>query len=236
MTIAPTTNPQGILIIDKPLGITSMRAVEMVRRGMGGLRTGHAGTLDPLATGVLIVAVGAATRSINKLMDLEKQYETTIDLSATTATLDGESERIESLRTKPQPTEAEVELALKHFIGTYPQIPPSYSAKQINGRRAYDMARSGEQVVLAPRMVCVHELTLISFCWPIVRLAMRCDKGFYVRSLAHDLGIMLGGGGYCTAIKRTAIGPFTLENAIQLKQEALPNPSQLVSLALVDLR
>ena len=230
MTQQTPINPSGILIIDKPLGVSSMRAVEMVRRGMGGLRTGHAGTLDPLATGVLIIAVGSATRSINMLMDLEKQYETTIDLSATTPTLDSESERVEYVRTTPPPTADQVTLTLKQFTGAYPQMPPAFSAKQIKGRRAYDIARSGEQVVLAPRMVNVHALSMLSFAWPIVRLAIRCDKGFYVRSLAHDLGVALGGDGYCTAIRRTAIGPYTVERAIELKQEALPNPSQLLAL------
>ena len=236
MTQQPPTNPSGILIIDKPLGVSSMRAVEMVRRGMGGLRTGHAGTLDPLATGVLIIAVGSATRSINMLMDLEKQYETTIDLSATTPTLDSESERVEFVRTTPPPTADQVTLTLKQFTGAYPQMPPAFSAKQIKGRRAYDIARSGEQVVLAARMVNVHALSMLSFAWPIVRLAIRCDKGFSVRSLAHDLGVALGGDGYCTAIRRTAIGPYTVERAIELKQEALPNPSQLLALPLAAAR
>ncbi|MCE9618342.1 MAG: tRNA pseudouridine(55) synthase TruB [Planctomycetes bacterium] len=229
MSKPSTTSPSGILIVDKPAGITSMRAVEMVRRGMGGLRTGHAGTLDPLATGVLIVAVGSATRSINTLMDLEKQYETEIDLSATTPTLDAESERVESLRSSPAPSADQVHSALRQFIGTYPQMPPSFSAKSINGRRAYDMARSGEKVTLAAKPVTVHELSMLAFEWPVVRLAIRCDKGFYVRSLAHDLGTALGGGGYCLSIRRTAIGPFTLAQAIALKQEALPNPSQLLA-------
>jgi tRNA pseudouridine55 synthase len=230
MSDAKNTSSSGILIIDKPLGISSMRAVEIVRRGMGGLRTGHAGTLDPLATGVLIIAVGSATRSINMLMDLEKQYETTIDLSATTPTLDSESDRVEITRSTPPPSADMVAEALKQFIGDYPQIPPAFSAKQINGRRAYDMARSGEEVVLAPRMVRVHEMSMLSFTWPVVRLAIRCDKGFYVRSLAHDLGAVLGGGGYCTSIRRTAIGPYKVQDAIELKQEALPNPSQLLAL------
>ncbi|MSR33320.1 MAG: tRNA pseudouridine(55) synthase TruB [Phycisphaerales bacterium] len=236
MAPEPPTKTSGILIIDKPLGVSSMRAVEMVRRGMGGLRTGHAGTLDPLATGVLIIAVGSATRSINMLMDLEKKYETTIDLSATTPTLDSESERVEIARTTPPPNMQIIEHALKQFIGSYPQVPPSFSAKQIKGRRAYDIARSGEHVLLAPRMVKVHELTMLSFAWPIVRLAIRCDKGFYVRSLAHDLGVALGGDGYCTAIRRTAIGPYTIDRAIELKQEALPNPYQLLALPLAAAR
>ncbi len=209
-----------------------MRAVEMVRRGMGGLRTGHAGTLDPLATGVLIVAVGAATRSIQMLMDLEKQYETTIDLSATTPTLDSESDRVEFVRATPPPTTDMIEKALPQFTGAYAQIPPAFSAKQIKGRRAYDIARSGETVVLSPRMVKVHALSMLSYEWPIVRLAIHCDKGFYVRSLAHDLGVALGGAGYCTAIRRTAIGPYTIDRAIELRQEALPNPSQLLALSL----
>jgi tRNA pseudouridine55 synthase len=229
MTHRPRSpHPGGILVVDKPAGISSMRAVEMVRRGMGGLRTGHAGTLDPLATGVLVIAVGAATRGIAALMDLEKRYETEIDLSATTATLDRESERVEVPRSAPPPTADAVALAVAKFVGHYAQVPPAFSAKSIKGRRAYDIARSGETVTLAPRPVTVHEIAVLRYEWPLVRLDIRCDKGFYVRSLAHDLGTALGGGGHCASIRRTAVGPYTIDQAITLVQEALPNPAQLL--------
>ena len=198
---------QGILVIDKPLGMTSMRAVERVRRALGGAKAGHAGTLDPLATGVLIVAIGRATKQIPFLMGLEKRYETEIDLSATTATLDAEGERVPAPPRESPPTAVEVERALAGFRGTFLQAPPAFSAVKIQGRRAYDLARQGEAVEPQARAVTVHELHLLDYAWPVARLSIRCAKGFYVRSLARDLALALGTLGHCLSIRRTAIGP-----------------------------
>jgi tRNA pseudouridine55 synthase len=221
----------GILVLDKPLGLTSMTAVAAVRRRAGGVRTGHAGTLDPLATGVLVMALGKATRSIERLMATDKRYLTEIDLSAFTATDDREGERTEIMVDRP-PDEATVRAALEPFIGTIAQRPPAFSAMKVGGRRAYAAARRGTPIELAPRPVRVDSIELVSYRWPLVTLDIRCGKGFYVRSLARDLGQALGTGGHCASIRRTAVGPFVIAEARPL--DSLPprlEPSDLLPLA-----
>jgi len=205
----------GVIIIDKPIGPTSMRVVERVRRAAAGARCGHAGTLDPLATGVLVVALGRATREIERLMAGPKRYETEIDLSATTNTLDSEGER-QPVDIAQAPSRAALDTALATMRGTFLQTPPAFSAVKIGGRRAYALARGGRAEEPPPRPVHVHELEVLEFDFPIVRLRIRCEKGFYVRSLARDLGTALGTGGYCRAIRRTAVEPYTLADAIPL--------------------
>jgi tRNA pseudouridine55 synthase len=210
---------QGILVVDKPLGMTSMRAVERVRRALGGAKAGHAGTLDPLATGVLLVAIGRATKQIPFLMGLEKRYETEIDLSATTATLDTEGERVPATLQGSPPSRDDVLRALESFRGTFAQAPPAFSAVKIQGRRAYDLARQGEAVEPVARPVTVHAIDLLEYAWPVARLSIRCAKGFYVRSLARDLAGRLGTLGHCLSIRRTAIGPYDLTAAMPLKDD-----------------
>jgi len=210
---------QGILVVDKPLGMTSMRAVERVRRALGGAKAGHAGTLDPLATGVLLVAIGRATKQIPFLMGLEKRYDTTIDLSATTATLDAEGERVPATLTGPPPSRDDVLRALERFRGVFQQAPPAFSAIKIQGRRAYDLARQGAAVEPQAREVTVHELHLVDYAWPVAHLSIRCAKGFYVRSMARDLALALGTLGHCLSIRRTAIGPYDLSMAMPLKDD-----------------
>ena len=200
-------DPCGILVFDKPLGWSSMKAVAVVRRRAGGVRTGHAGTLDPLATGVLVMALGRATRLIERLMATEKRYQTTVDLSAFTTTDDREGERTEDAVATP-PTRADVDHALGRFLGTIQQRPPAYSAMKVGGRRAYQLARKGRDVELQARPVLVHELRCTRYAWPEVDLEIRSGKGFYVRSLARDLGLALGTGGHCATLRRTAVGPF----------------------------
>ena len=212
----------GILVIDKPLRMTSMRAVERVRRLLGGPKAGHAGTLDPLATGVLLVAIGRATKQIAQLMGMEKRYETRMDLSATTATLDTEGERVPAELHGPPPSRERVEAELGRFRGTFLQAPPAFSAVKIAGRRAYDLARRGEAVEPAARDVTVHELELTDYAWPVATLSIRCAKGFYVRSLARDLAAALGVAGHCLSIRRTAVGPYDLSVAMPLTEE--PDP------------
>jgi tRNA pseudouridine55 synthase len=196
-----------------------MTAVAAVRRRAGGVRTGHAGTLDPLATGVLVMALGRATRSIERLMATDKRYRTEIDLTAFTATDDREGDRTEVAVATP-PDEAAVQAALARFTGTIQQRPPAFSAMKVGGRRAYAAARKGTPMELAPRPVRVDAIGLVEFRFPIVTLDIRCGKGFYVRSLARDLGVALGTGGHCASIRRTAVGPFTLDEARPL--DALP--------------
>ena len=198
-----------------------MKAIAILRRKAGRPKTGHAGTLDPLATGVLVCALGKATKSISRMMNTTKRYRTMVDLSAFTSTddLEGEAERI---TPDTIPTQPGLEKALETFTGSFLQRPPAFSAMKVKGRRAYQLARSGEEVVLQPRPVMVHEMTLLQYEWPMVELELLVDKGFYVRSLARELGMSLGTGGHCTSINRTAVGPFTLEGAHD--PESLPDP------------
>lgn len=225
---------QGILVVDKPHGMTSMRAVERVRRLLGGAKAGHAGTLDPLATGVLVVAIGRATKEIPRLMGLEKCYETDIDLSATTDTLDAEGARVPVDPSITPPTRERVEQALRAFHGTIRQAPPAFSAVKIAGRRAYDLARKGEAVEPAEREVTVHEITLLDYSWPVVRLRIRCAKGFYVRSLARDLARSLGVLGHCLAIRRTAVGPYEVSAAMRLTDAPQPLARAILPISPLD--
>ena len=228
------TTLDGILLVDKPEGPTSMRVIERVRRAAGGVRCGHAGTLDPLATGLLVVALGRFTKEIDRLMGGDKKYETVIDLSAFTATDDREGERIAVAIDQP-PTAVEIEAALKAFRGSIMQTPPAFSAVKIGGRRSYDIARRAmkaapsagttdaapEPTRSAPRPALVHELTLRSYEWPLVTLDIHCAKGFYVRSLARELGLARHTGGYCHAIRRTWSAPFSVDHACAL--DSLPD-------------
>lgn len=211
----PPSTLDGVIVIDKPVGPTSMRVVERVRRAAGGARCGHAGTLDPLATGVLVVALGRSTRLIERLMAGPKRYETEIDLSATTPTLDSEGAP-EPVAIDRIPTSEDLERALASMRGAFMQTPPAYSAVKIGGRRAYALARRGQAEEPPPREVTVHLLEVDRFDFPIVNLRIRCEKGFYVRSLARDLGRALGTGGFCRSIRRTAVEPYTLAQAIPL--------------------
>jgi tRNA pseudouridine55 synthase len=219
----------GVLVLDKPLGMTSMSAVASVRLKCAGgdrkrarkIKVGHAGTLDPLATGVLVIAVGSMTKMIDTLMRGSKRYFTDIDLSAFTTTDDCEGERTE-IAVTAQPSEAELRDALSRLEGLIMQRPPAFSAKKINGQRAYKLARQGLAPELKSHEVLVHSIELLEYRWPLAQLSIHCEKGFYVRSLARELGQALGTGGHCAMIRRTAVGPFTLAMAHQL--EALPSP------------
>ena len=215
--------PPGLVIVDKPIGMTSMTVVAIVRR-KAGLKAGHAGTLDPLATGVLVVGIGAATKSLDRFMKTRKAYRTEIDLSAFTATDDREGE-LEPVEVESPPTAEEITAVLvERFTGVFPQLPPNFSAKKVDGRRAYATARRGETPRLEPRPVEVHEITLVGYEWPIATVEVSCEKGFYVRSLARDLGRVLGTGGHCASIRRTAVGPFTIDEAIDpdLLEDPMP--------------
>ncbi len=223
--------PTGILVLDKPEGSSSMRAVSIVRRRAGRTRTGHAGTLDPLATGVLVLALGRATKSIDRLMNTEKGYRTEIDLSVFTTTDDREGERT-PVEVATPPERHAVEAALDEFRGEIMQAPPAFSAIKVGGRRAYKSARQGDLLDLPKRPVVVHELELEAYAWPVVTLRIRSGKGFYVRSLARDLGTALGTGGSCLSIRRTAVGPFTLAEAVRL--DDLPETIGAADLIPVD--
>lgn len=205
--------PAGVLVLDKPAGMSSMTAVSIVRRKVG-LKAGHAGTLDPLATGVLVIGVGRATKSLDRFMKTRKGYLTEIDLSAFTATDDREAE-LEPVEVDSPPNSIAVSSALaERFTGEFMQTPPDFSAKKVKGRRAYATARTGESPRLEPRAVMVHDIELVQYEWPIATVRITCEKGFYVRSLARDLGRVLGTGGHCASIRRIAVGPFTIDQAV----------------------
>lgn len=213
-----------------------MEAVADVRRRTGNTKatrakTGHAGTLDPLATGILVIALGRATKQLGAFMDLAKTYRAEVDLSAFTPTDDLESER-EDVTIDTPPTEHEVREALAPFIGPITQRPSAHSAVKIDGQRAYKLARRGEAVEMPERQVTVHELELVRYDWPIVDVRMVSSKGLYVRTFARDLGVAMGTGGHLQSLRRTAIGPFT--DAMAREPVDLPDWIEQSDLIAVD--
>ena len=218
---------EGVINLDKPPGLTSARAVDRVKRLLPrGTKIGHAGTLDPFATGVLLLLVGRATKACERLMDAPKQYETTVKLGATTATDDLESPEIVTQSLPPEPpAAADVEAAVRPFVGDILQRPPAYSAMKVDGRRAYDLARSGKPVQLEPRPVRVYGIDIIEYAWPLLRLRIDCGRGTYIRSIARDLGEALGTGGYLTALRRTRVGAFAGKDSVTLEQVMADGPA-----------
>jgi tRNA pseudouridine55 synthase len=209
---------EGILVVDKPAGISSARAVRQVKRLLPrGVKIGHAGTLDPFATGVLLLLVGKATKLCEKLMDEPKQYETTIKFGSTTATDDPESVE-QPCEVSTIPSLADLTAAIAPFVGVIVQRPPVYSAMKIGGRRAYQLARKGVPVVIPPRPVKVYGIELLEYLWPAASLRIDCGRGTYIRAIARDLGAALGVGGYVSALRRTRVGPFAIEASNTLQQ------------------
>lgn len=207
---------QGFLNIDKPSGLTSHDVVARVRRLVGRtVKVGHAGTLDPAATGVLPLALGRATRLIEYLTDARKGYRALVRLGVTTTTDDAEGEPLE--RRAPPPLDAAaLEAALAPLRGTIMQVPPMYSALHHGGKRLYELARAGETVERAPRPVTIDRLELVRWETPDLTLDVTCSKGAYIRALARDLGAALGCGAHLAALKRTFVGAFRIEQATPL--------------------
>ena len=203
----------GILVLNKPTGITSRKLVDQVARLLPRSKVGHAGTLDPLATGILIVCVGAATRLVENVQDLPKTYRTLIRLGARSDTLDADG-RIEVEASPTIPSSGEIQQAILPLSGTVMQRPPAFSAIKIQGKRAYDLARAGQTLELAPRLVRIDRIAVIDYTWPHLELEIDCGGGTYIRSIARDVGEALGCGGYVETLVRTRTGPFTLEQAI----------------------
>ena len=202
----------GILVVDKPLGATSFDIVRLVRRGTGEKRVGHAGTLDPAATGVLVVLLGQATRITEYLMDMPKAYRGTVRLGISTTTYDAEGEVV-SEADPSGVTEKMLREALAEFVGEIEQAPPAHSAVKINGERAYHRARRGETVAMKARPVSIYRIDLLRFEPPIAEIEVECGRGTYIRSLAHDVGERLKVGAHLASLVRTRIGPFTIEAA-----------------------
>ena len=217
----------GVLVVDKPKGITSFDVVREVRRALGEKKVGHTGTLDPMATGVLPVCVGDATKISQFILESTKAYDATVKLGAVTDTLDAEGKVLET-RPVPAITRELLEGALSKFRGTFAQVPPMYSAIKVGGKRLYELARAGEEIERKPREVTVYDLQLRDFSADEVKLSVRSSKGFFVRSLAVDLGEALGCGAHLCALRRTQSGPFTLAQAIPLAE--VTKSSTLVSL------
>lgn len=227
--------PSGILNINKEKGITSHDVVKRVRQGLGGCKVGHAGTLDPLATGVLIILVGQAVRISEFVMDLPKIYRATITLGTSTDTYD--SEGVVTSTAPVNVTEDALEIALAEFVGEIEQTPPPYSAVKVNGTRAYRLARKGTPVSPKPRRAHVYRLDMLRFQTPNVEIEVECAKGTYIRSIGHDLGIALGCGGHISELVRTRVGPFDVDSALASAQlpEAIQNGSLESHLRATDL-
>lgn len=209
----------GVLNLDKPAGITSAHAVNKVKRLLPrGVKIGHAGTLDPFATGVLLLLIGKATKLCESLMGAPKQYETTVKLGAFTETDDPESPEQPFGEEIHPVSHDEILTVLPRFVGSIQQLPPIYSALKISGKRACDRVRAGETVEVQPRTVTIYRIDLLHFEWPLARLRVDCGRGTYIRSLARDIGEALRVGGYLTQLRRTRIGDFDIQHAVQLEQ------------------
>jgi tRNA pseudouridine55 synthase len=213
----------GLVVVDKPGGVTSHDVVARVRRLAGTRKVGHAGTLDPMATGVLVLGVERATRLLGHLMLTEKAYDATVRLGVATTTDDAEGEVTAAASTSGL-DEATVRAAAAAFVGTIEQVPSAVSAVKVDGKRAYARVRAGEDVVLEPRTVTVHEL-VVRDVRPAgettdVDVSVRCSSGTYIRAIARDLGAALGVGGHLTALRRTSVGPYDLSVARTLESLA----------------
>ena len=218
----PNTYLEGrVLFIDKPLTWTSFDVVNKIRKslryhlGIGKIKVGHAGTLDPLATGLVIVCTGKATKQIMQYQDLDKLYEAQVRLGATTPSFDLETEVDKSFPWE-HITSTDIGEAINAFKGDLEQMPPLYSAKRVDGKRAYNMARKGKTLELKPQYVTIHRLEILKENLPDLSLLVECSKGTYIRSLARDIGEKLNSGAHLTGLRRTRIGPYEVEQAISI--------------------
>lgn len=207
-----------VLLVHKPLNWTSFDVVNKLRYhikrklGVKKIKVGHAGTLDPLADGLLIICTGKKTKSINDFMGLPKTYTGNITLGATTPSYDLETE-IDQTFPIDNITKEQIEAKAEEMTGTYEQYPPIFSAKKVKGKKAYDLARAGEEVQLKPKLIEIHSFELTNIDLPHVDFRITCSKGTYIRSIAHDMGQLLQNGGHLSALRREAIGDFELKDA-----------------------
>jgi tRNA pseudouridine55 synthase len=230
----------GLLVIDKPAGMTSRDVVNRVQRLFPRkTKIGHTGTLDPSATGVLVVCIGAATRLADYVQAMGKSYTSRIRLGATSTTDDADGEVTESPNAVP-PAHEQLEAALASFVGVIQQVPPAVSALKIEGRRAHSLVRAGEKVEPAARPVRIDAIRLVKYEWPFADVEVDCGKGTYIRSIARDVGAKLGVGGIVWALRRTRVGPFTAEQGLGLdfslaEERLLPMSSAVANLPKVSL-
>ncbi|MBD5174192.1 MAG: tRNA pseudouridine(55) synthase TruB [Bacteroidales bacterium] len=212
-----------ILYVDKPLGWTSFDAVKRLRGaltrrlGVKKLKVGHAGTLDPLATGVMILCTGKATKRIDELQTGVKEYIATIALGATTPSFDLETE-IDATYPTEHITRELVEDTLRSFTGRIEQVPPAFSAVKVDGKRAYDLARKGRDVELKPKVLVIDEIELLDYAPTSITIRVVCSKGTYIRALARDIGQALGSGGHLTALRRTRVGEVNIADCLTVDQ------------------
>lgn len=206
--------PCGVLNLHKPIGVTSRDVVDLVSRPLrrAKVKVGHAGTLDPLASGVLVVCLGPATRLIDRVQAMGKTYRAVVRLGATSDTLDADGQITEAV-DPPIPTEAAVRAALAAQVGVIQQVPPQVSALKVGGQRAYDLVRAGEVVALEARPVRIDRVDLIAYDWPNLEIEVDCGSGTYIRSIARDVGVALGSGGLIAVLTRTRIGSFRMADA-----------------------
>ena len=229
------TTAEGLLLVDKPAGITSHDVVDSVRRSLATKKVGHAGTLDPMATGLLLIGVGRATRLLRFLGDLAKTYEGTLRLGVETDTLDADGDVIRE--TPVDVTKEQVVQAMGSLVGESLQRPPAYSAVKVGGRKLYEAARAGEHLEAEPRAVRVDAFDLLSFDPPDVTFRVTCSGGTYVRVLAADVGAAVSTGAHLKALRRTAIGPYRVEDAVMpdAVREPLPIEAAVGHLPRLDL-
>ncbi len=208
----------GVLVVDKPVGLTSHDVVQIIRRGTGIRRAGHTGTLDPRASGVLVVLLGPAVRLSEYVSASDKRYQATIRLGQSTSTYDSEGEMSGEPVNLDNISEEEFEDILQDFVGEIQQVPPAHSAVKVQGKKAYERARAGEEVELPARTINVYSLELLEWAPPEVVIDVFCSSGTYVRSLANDLGERLGVGAHLVGLRRTKSGRFTLRDAVSLRR------------------
>jgi tRNA pseudouridine55 synthase len=227
----------GLLVLDKPGGITSRAAVDRALRWFPSrTRMGHTGTLDPLATGVLVLCLGSATRLAEYVQRMPKTYRAGVRLGARSDTDDADGV-VTPVAGATAPDADTLARCLAGFVGSLAQTPPAHSAAKVGGRRAYDLARGGEEVALAPRRVQVYRIDVLAYAWPDLDLEVHCGKGTYIRSLARDLGERLGCGGYVRTLRRTRVGPFAAEMGLSLETDPAAARARLlpVEMAVADL-
>lgn len=223
----------GLLVIDKPVGPTSMQVVARVKRCLGLRKAGHTGTLDPIASGVLPVCLGAATRLAGMFLATDKVYRTELQLGVRTDTCDAEGQILDQSPLPPDLTVASLDALLEQWRGTIEQVPPAFSALKVKGRRAYELARQGKAVELAPRQVTIARLELEAWDPPFLTLLCEVSKGTYIRALIRDIGDALGCGAHMTALRRLRVGRFSLDQAVSL--EALQEDPSLAADAILPL-
>lgn len=221
-----TDAPEGILLVDKPQGITSHDVVYKLRKIFHIKKIGHAGTLDPMATGLLLMLIGKATKVSQFLMSMDKEYRGTIRLGQSTDSQDAEGEVVEE-RPVPDISEADALKEMKAFVGDQYQTPPMYSAKKVNGQPLYKLARQGKTVPREPRVINIAKIEMSRLELPEVDFLVACSKGTYVRTIAHDYGEKLGCGGHLCELRRTGVGKFRIENASTIEELEAMSPSVL---------